>query len=195
MTAVQQQPWLVAEAERLMGSMGTRWRHVGGVVNRAARVGWPLPVEERTWLLAAAYVHDIGSAPELVATGFHAIDGARWLRAHGHGRLADLVAHHTDARFEAELRGLGSEIADFEREDSPTADALTYCDLTTSPTGALVRVEERLAEIARRYEDGHVVRIAIDRATPSLWQTVRRVEARLASIGLLVLPEVRHLPA
>jgi hypothetical protein len=130
-------------------------------------------------------MHDIGYAPELVSTGLHAIDGARWLRAGGRERLARLVAHHSGARFEAAGRGLGPAMAAFDREDSPTADALTYCDLTTSPTGAHVSVQERLTDIERRYGDGHPVRAAMRQATPSLLAAVRRTEARLAAVGLL----------
>ncbi len=139
-----------------------------------------LAESERPWLLAAAYLHDIGYAPELVATGLHAIDGALWLRAQRHERLAGLVAHHTGARFEARVRGLSAAIAGFEHEQSPTDDALTYCDLTTSPTGARVSVEQRLAEIAQRYGDWHPVSVAMRRAAPSLLDAVRRTEWRLA---------------
>jgi hypothetical protein len=40
-------------------------------------------VDDRPALLAAAYVHDIGYAPELVRTGLHALDGGLWLREQG----------------------------------------------------------------------------------------------------------------
>jgi hypothetical protein len=42
----------------------------------------------------------------------------------------------------------------------------------------LVDVAERLAEIRRRYEEGHVVRLFVDLAEAELVATVRRVEAR-----------------
>jgi hypothetical protein len=172
--------WAASEAARLLRPLEARWRHVRGVVAQADRVAPVLAASERPWLLAAAYLHDIGYAPELVATGLHAIDGALWLRAQRHERLARLVAHHTGARFEARLRGLGAAIAGFEHEQSPTDDALTYCDLTTSPSGARVSVEQRLTEIERRYGEGHAVSVAMRRARPSLLEAVRRTELRLA---------------
>jgi HD domain len=176
-----------------MEPLEARWRHVVGVVAQAERVAAMLPADERPWLIAAAYVHDIGYAPELVATGMHAIDGALWLRARGRERLARLVAHHSGARFEATVRGLGMAMAVFQCEDSATADALTYCDMTTSPIGSPVSVEQRLSDIAERYGEGHVVWAAMQRAAPSLLEAVRRTEARMANAGLVVLPEVRHL--
>ena len=45
-------------------------------------------------LEAAAWLHDIGYAPSLVATGFHPLDGARYLRdtQHADAMLCRLVA-------------------------------------------------------------------------------------------------------
>ena len=48
--------------------------------------------------MCAAWIHDIGYAPEVAASGFHPLDGARFLAAAGVSqRLADLVAHHSCA--------------------------------------------------------------------------------------------------
>lgn len=174
--------WAAYTAARIMRPLEARWRHVRGVVAQADRVAGVLPESERPWLLAAAYMHDIGYAPELAITGFHPIDGALWLRAQEHERLARLVAHHSGARFEARGRGMDAVMAWFEREQSPTADALTYCDLTTSPAGALVSFEQRLADIEQRYGAGHAVSTAIRQATPSLLEAVRRTELRLAAL-------------
>jgi hypothetical protein len=50
--------------------------------------------DDREILVAAAWLHDIGYAPGLAETGFHPLDGARWLRTAGFGdRLAGLVAY------------------------------------------------------------------------------------------------------
>jgi hypothetical protein len=102
-------------------------------------------------LIAAAYLHDLGYAPALVETGFHGLDGARHLRALGQERLAGLVAYHSGARCEAELRGRTAELAEFTDEASPTSMALTYCDMTTGPAGEVVTYEERLAGVEGRY--------------------------------------------
>src|SRR6266516_1301855 len=87
-------------------------------------------------LEAAAWLHDIGYAPELVVTGFHPLDGARHLERAGFpGRLVALVAHHSGARFEAAERGLLRELQAWPLEDSPVMDALVAADLTTGPLG------------------------------------------------------------
>ena len=70
-------------------------------------------------LIAAAFLHDIGYAPELAMTGFHPLDGARFVRAHGEERIARIVAHHSGARLEAELRGIDGYCDEFPFEDGP----------------------------------------------------------------------------
>lgn len=133
-------------------------------------------------LIAAAYVHDIGYAPELVQTGFHPIDGARWLRDQGHPQLACLVAHHSGARFEASARGLADAIAAFPEEASAVADALTYCDLTTGPEGATISVATRLGDIEQRYGASSPVTQALEAAGPTLNGAVARTAARLTQL-------------
>lgn len=160
-----------------------RWAHVTGVAALAADVGEGLDPSDSRLLLAAAWLHDIGYAPDLVDTGFHPLDGARYLKSRGvPERLCGLVANHTHAWVEAETRGLADTLAaEFPAEHSPVADALTFADLTTGPGGAAVTAEERIAEILERYEPGHVVHESISRAAPDLVATVRRVQARLAA--------------
>lgn len=133
-------------------------------------------------LVAAAWLHDVGYSAAIVETGFHPLDGARYLRSLGWPhRVCCLVANHTNARIEADARGLAAALAaEFPAERTPVADALTYVDLTTSPDGEPVTVHERLTEILERYGPGHVVHESISRATPDLIATVRRVEDRLA---------------
>jgi HD superfamily phosphodiesterase len=96
--------WAASYAEELLSPLGDRWLHVRGVARQAQRVASILPADERDDLVAAAYLHDLGYAPSLVQTGLHPLDGARHLRALGHERLAGLVAHHSGAEAEAELR-------------------------------------------------------------------------------------------
>jgi HD superfamily phosphodiesterase len=84
-----------------------RWRHVEGVAALAAQLSTGLDGVESE-LVAAAWLHDIGYSPNLVVTKFHPLDGARFLRARGFSDpVACLVAHHSFARMEADLRGLG----------------------------------------------------------------------------------------
>jgi HD superfamily phosphodiesterase len=171
--------WAAREAGTRLAPLGDRWRHVEGVAARARWVIPILPPADQHCLVAAAYLHDIGWAPELVETGFHPIDGARWVRHQGLERLARLVAHHSAARYEAELLGLAAALREFEAEDSATADALAYCDLTTGPAGDQVRPAERWAEIMERYGPDHVSVAALALARPSLEAAVSRTEERL----------------
>jgi hypothetical protein len=127
------------------------------VAEQARRVGGVLDEGERDVLVAAAYLHDLGYAPGLVVTGCHAIDGARHLRELGHERLAGLVAYHSAAWFEAELRGLTDELWEFADEASALTRLLTYCDMTTGPRGESFTLDERLAEVERRYGPDHLV--------------------------------------
>jgi hypothetical protein len=171
--------WAASYAEELLSPLGDRWLHVEGVARQAQRVTPMLPSDERDDLVAAAYLHDLGYAPSLVQTGLHPLDGARHLRALGHERLADLVAYHSGARAEAELRGLAAELAEFEDEASTTSMALTYCDMTTGATGEPVTLAERLADVERRYGAGHVVTRSLQQARPAVERCVQQVEASL----------------
>ena len=103
-------------------------------------------------LVAAAWLHDIGYAPGLVQTGFHPLDGARFLRRAGvDGPVVSLVAYHSCARVEADVRGLGAELAaEFTPAGPLLTDALLYCDMTIGPDGDYVRPADRLAEIRGR---------------------------------------------
>jgi putative nucleotidyltransferase with HDIG domain len=159
-----------------------RWVHTQGVAAQARAVG-PVLGWDTDLIEVAAWLHDIGYAPALAVTGFHPLDGARYLRGQGApDRLCRLVAHHTAASVEARARGLAEELAsEFPPEVSPVADALTYADMTTGPTGARVTVEERLEEILRRYPASHVVHRSIVSARPRIVATVREVEERLAA--------------
>ena len=137
-------------------------------------------------LEAAAWLHDIGYVPELAATGLHGLDGARYLRdvQHAEPLLCHLVAHHSCAVIEAEERGLAHVLTrEFAPPPRPLADALTFCDMTTSPNGEHVHVHNRLAEIHDRYGTSHLVSRSIRRATPLILEAVGHVNARAASTG------------
>jgi len=134
----EQVRWAAGQAKTLLAPLGMRWLHVQGVVEKAYQVSGILCEAERPYLVAAAYLHDVGYAPSLQRTGFHPLDGAYYLQSLGYDRLSSLVAHPSEARFEAQLRGLSSELDMFPHECTTLADTLTYCDLTTSSTGESV---------------------------------------------------------
>ena len=92
--------------------------------------------------------------------------------------MASLIAHHSESRFEVQLRGFRHELDLYKREESWTADALIYCDLTTGPLGQPMTLEERIAEVEQRYGQGDIV-TALRQATPSLAAAVASTQERL----------------
>src|SRR5512142_1391402 len=113
---------------------------------------------DRDVLVAAGYVHDIGYSPGLKRTGLHQLDGARFIRELGDQRLACLVAHHSEARFELAIRGYGEELSRYVREDTKVYDALVYCDLTTGPDGETLTFDDRISEVYERYGQCDITR-------------------------------------
>ncbi|WP_344581134.1 HD domain-containing protein [Streptomyces lunalinharesii] len=173
----------VAEAE-LSAALPRRWAHSIGVARRADDLEQMLG-EDTTLLVAAATLHDVGYAPRLATTGFHPLDGARFLRdEHGADeRLVRLVANHSFALLEAEERGLREVLeAEFPLLEEPLlVDALVYCDMTTTPDGESTTARERVAEIVGRYGADSVVGRFIRRAAPEIFAAVERVDAALVA--------------
>jgi hypothetical protein len=66
-------------------------------------------------------------------------------------RRSSLVAYHSGACFEAAERGLSRELAELAEPTQELQDVLTLVDMTTSPTGEWVSLDERLREILGRY--------------------------------------------
>jgi hypothetical protein len=160
-----------------------RWAHVQGVAARAQALAAILG-DAADLLEAAAWLHDIGYSPELVETGFHPLDGARYLRdVHRlDANVCGLVAHHSCAILEAEARGLAHELSsEFPSPDPVLSDALAYCDMTTTPYGSVVSVYDRIAEIAERYGPESTVTRFIREAEPYLVSSVKRTAHRLGS--------------
>jgi putative nucleotidyltransferase with HDIG domain len=165
-------------------SLPRRWAHSQGVAARAVELA-PILGADAELVEAAAWLHDIGYAPDLVDTGFHPLDGARYLRdvAKADGRLCRLVAHHSCAVFEAEQRGLLDVLqAEFPQEAAELRQALTYCDMTTGPDGTHLHVNDRLAEIHSRYGPEHLVSRSIAKATPCITAAVESITGRLADV-------------
>lgn len=134
-------------------------------------------------LPAAVQCHS--AAPRLAVTGFHPLDGARFLRDEygADERLTRLVANHSFALLEAEECGLRDVFAaEFPLLDDPLlVDALVYCDMTTTPGGERTTPHERVAEILSRYGPDSAVGRFIRRAAPEIFASVRRIQAALAA--------------
>jgi HD domain len=183
--------------ELLASPLPRRWAHTQGVAARALSIS-PILGDDADLLTAAAWLHDIGYAPDLAqaGTGFHPLDGARHLRdsTGAPDIVSRLVAHHSCALAGAAEMGLAEVLeSEFPSPPASLADALTYCDMTTSPDGMPVAVSVRLAEIRARYGPGHEVTRAITNSADSLTAAVIRVSLRLATST--ALPQDAYNPA
>lgn len=178
--------WARRLAEDLLGKgVPRRWAHVQGVAEQARKAAPLFGSADHELLEAAALLHDVGYSPDISHTGFHPLDGARHLREVGADRrLCALVAHHSFAYREAELRGLSAELAEWVDEETPLRDALWWADMTTSPDGRSVGFDERIKEIQDRYGPQDLVTFFIRQAEPELRGAVERTEGRLRAAGI-----------
>ncbi|WP_405064629.1 HD domain-containing protein [Kribbella sp. NBC_01505] len=170
-------------AERLLSKqLPRRWAHTQGVGGRARELRAILG-ERAQVVEVAAWLHDIGYSPVLRSTGFHPLDGARYLRdvVAADDMVCRLVAHHTGAMVEANEREIPELVDEFALPDADLLDALTYCDVTTDPDGCRVDVEERLSEILMRYSNEHVVHRSILRSAPTIRTAAENVQGRLGA--------------
>ncbi|MFJ2402880.1 HD domain-containing protein [Streptomyces xanthochromogenes] len=176
--------WAYATSESLLAEpLPRRWAHSLGVA-KCARSLSPILGDDAELLEAAAVLHDIGYSPSIATTGFHPLDGARFLRDQegADERVVSLVAHHSCALLEAEERGLRQELEnEFEVERPSLVDALLYCDMTTTPDGSQTTPASRVGEIVQRYGPDTIVGRFIQRAAPEIYAAADRVEDRLAA--------------
>ncbi|NNH75851.1 HD domain-containing protein [Nocardia uniformis] len=168
--------WAAETARVHLASLPRRWEHTRGVVRRAEKVSGA--VDDPDLLVAAAWLHDVGYAPHLVRTDFHPVDGAEFLAKQGVSvRLCALVAHHSCACIEARNRGLAIEWAD---ERTALRDALWWADMTTTPTGDITDVCDRIEEVLERYGLDHVVARSVTEASEELLGAATRTERLIA---------------
>lgn len=168
-----------AEATSCLHDAGDRWLHVQAV-GRSAEELKARGLDVSDALVMAAWLHDVGYGKSVAATGFHPVDGARWLADQdAPPDVVALVAHHSGAWFEAEERGFADAIARFPEPDQDQLDVLTLIDMSTGPTGRRVSVQERLTEILQRYPSDHPVHRAVTRSYSYLEDSARRATERL----------------
>lgn len=142
-------------------------------------------VDDRDVLVSAAILHDLGYASRFSFTGFHPLDGAVYLRKiNAPARLCALVAHHSCAYLEAELRGLSAELSQWQDEQTSLRDALWWADMTTTPDGEPTNVHDRIEEIQKRYGPEDLVTFFIRQAKPELVAAAERTEERLRAAGI-----------
>jgi hypothetical protein len=180
---MSQVDWAEAVARSVLEKpLPHRWAHSQGVAARARTLA-PILGRHAETVIAAAWLHDIGYAAGLHDSGFHPLDGARYLRdvQHASPLVCRLVAHHSCAAIEAAERGLAAELLrEFRPASRLLSDALVYCDMTTGPQGQPMPVEQRLAEIRERYGPDHLVTRALARSAPNLAASVARTTQMLA---------------
>jgi hypothetical protein len=145
-------------------------------------------------LVAAAWLHDVGYAPELRDTGFHPLDGARYLRGIGWTQaICNLVAHHSGARFVARILDLERQLARYRFSPDAVSDALTVADQTTGLHGEPVTVEQRMSDMLRRHGPDSANALAHPQREPYLRRAAARVTERLERFG--VYTELTELAA
>ena len=170
----------LAEA-MLRDAIPRRWQHVQGVAGRAAELSAGLRSSDRSVLLASAWLHDVGNSPAVAMTGFHPLDGARFLSAEDfHPEVVQLVAFHSGAEVEADERHLLTELARFSEPPADLLRRLTAADMSTSPDGLPIDPRFRIREILVRYEPEHPVHRAVTRSGPDL---IAVAEAVAAEVG------------
>lgn len=165
-------------ATRLLQGLATRLDHSAAVAAQIDRVAGLVEPGWRSAAGDAAWLHDVGYNPDLARTGFHPLDGARWLRDH-HWPTATcrMVAWHTEPLEEARQCDLDWELTEeFARPPRLAAAALAWADLTSSPSGERWDPERRLAEILDRYPPGFVVHEATRASLPALRAAVQEIE-------------------
>jgi len=169
-------------ARAVLAELPERWQHTAGVAGRAAELAGALG-ENPEVLVAAAWLHDIGYGEAARDTGFHPLDGARYLDRHGWpARISALVAHHSGACYVAEVRDLRDALRAYPREESPLADALTYADQTVGPAGRPMPVRQRISDMLRRHGPHSPNAVAHRLRGPYLLALAHRVEHRLAVV-------------
>jgi putative nucleotidyltransferase with HDIG domain len=174
----------------LANELPGRWLHIQAVAAFASDLVRRIPDASQT-AVVAAWLHDIGYASDLAVTGFHPLDGARFLRQSGWpDEICALVAHHTNARYQARQLGLA---ADLDREypdvESINRDVLWMSDAHAGPLGQRFSIAQRVAEVATRYGEAHVVTSYMRAIQPDLEAVRMRLDDALANAtNQLALP-------
>lgn len=169
-----------ALALTLLEGQEPRRSHVAGVGELAESIAVLNPGVVPRCVVASAWLHDIGYSPSAKDTGFHPIDGARYLKQRSWpSEVCALVAFHTGAEMEAMERGMSDAFTLFQRPASEDLDLLTMFDLFVDPEGNRTTPEARVDEILRRYRPESPVHRAVARSRSQLLTAAGRAQERI----------------
>jgi len=167
-------------AARLLVGLPDRWAHTVAVAARAEDLTEVVDPDDRELLRAAAWLHDVGYSPNIAVTGFHLLDGARFLDREGlPPRLCALVAHRSGTRFAARFLGPHLQLRTYRDEHSTVTDALAYADQTVGARGEPLPLEVRLADMLRHHGPGSPQAAVHEIRAPYLRAAADWVEQRL----------------
>lgn len=154
--------------------------HSARAARRAAVLAHQVPGSGATDVVAAAWLHDIGYAPQLRRTGFHPLDGALFLMGEDWPeRIVRLVAHHSLAALEAPFYGVGHHLGVIEVVTGIDADILVSADLTAGVGDPAPTVEARLEAIRITAEQ---VGLVPDDVREVRYAGLRAAHARIQSL-------------
>jgi hypothetical protein len=165
-------------AREQLAGLGDRWAHVQAI-GRLAEVMLAAGLIGDD-VASAAWLHDVGYAPDFAVTGFHPLDGARYLQRLGAPEaVVALVGSHTGARWEASERGLLDEWSKLPTPSDEDLDTLTLIDLVIGPTGQPVEPGTRIEEVLGRYSPADPTHRAVQASREALTRSASRARARL----------------
>ncbi len=143
-----------ALAHTLLASDPRRLEHVRGAGLIAGMAAGALGAEQPETFVAAAWLHDIGYAPDLCRTGFHPLDGALFLAREGWPESVVLmVAHHSHAAVLAPYYGVQQHMSLLERHPGDGDDIITFSDLRAGANGMGADPRERIDDMRQRHAD------------------------------------------
>lgn len=126
----------------------------------------------------AALLHDIGYWKPIAITGFHPIDGARFLEQQGEHNLASLIVGHSCSVEEGELLGF----TEIKFSSDIIAKLITYWDVQVKQGGEVVSYKERFTDIISRYGADSIVGKANIKAKPRIEKIIKEIDEMLKAV-------------
>lgn len=147
-----------ALAHELLPDDPRRLHHVAGAARVATYVVHRLRLKTADAVIAAAWLHDIGYSADLIESGFHPLDGARYLRANGWPEgTVSLVAHHSHSRITAPFFGAAEELAGIPEPPALDGDILAFADIAAGVDGNGATIDRRLADQRERLRSNGLI--------------------------------------